>query len=133
MNIRELRAGNIVIYEACYFMVLDINTSQKPFLVVKPVNHDWKNDKCGINEVEGVPIDDDILRKNGFVPLNNIAPNTLWIKELGGNRFIRYNSRVQYMEFEETVSFQRVPWAVRFLHQMQNACTDYGLELDFKP
>lgn len=133
MNIRELRVGNIVIYEACYFMVLDINTSQKPFLVVKSVNHDWGNDKCGINEVEGVPIDDDILRKNGFVPLNNIAPNTLWIKELGGNRFKRYNSRVQYMEFEETVSFQRVPWAVRFLHQMQNACTDYGLELDFKP
>ena len=74
-----------------------------------------------------------VCLSGGFDRLRGYAEYTLWIKELGGNRFIRYNSRVQYMEFEETVSFQRVPWAVRFLHQMQNACTDYGLELEFKP
>ena len=132
MNINELRVGNIINYEACSYMVMGINIMGKENLNVKAVNHDWGVEMCGINEVEGLPIDDEMLKKNGFVPLNKIAPNTLWVKELGGYRYIRYNSRVQYMEFENTFSFQRVPWAIRYFHQMQNACTDYGIQVELK-
>jgi hypothetical protein len=128
MNTGELRIGNLVIYEACTYEVTVINP---PKLGVKAVNHDWGKETCGSNEVEGIPITTDFLKKNGFEMLNKAMPE-LWIKPLGGYRYIRYHSGVRYMDFEDTHSFQRVPWAIRYVHQMQNACIDYGIDIAFK-
>jgi hypothetical protein len=139
MNIKELRIGNLIIYEACTFELKAISIKQQPgleggshILLVKSCNHpEWKPDKCGINEVQGIDITTDFLKKNGFEILNKAMPE-LWIKPLGGYRYIRYHSGVRYMDFEDTHTFQRVPWAIRYVHQMQNACIDYGIDLEFK-
>lgn len=139
MNIKELRIGNLIIYEACTFELKAISIKQQPgleggphILLVKSCNHpEWEPDKCGINEVQGIEITTGFLKRNGFEILNKAMPE-LWIKSLGGYRYIRYHFRERYMEFEDTHSLQRVPWAIRFVHQMQNACTDNGIALDFK-
>lgn len=127
MKARQLRTGNIVLYENCYYEVRAVNVTGIPKLNVKAINHDWGTEVCGVNEVEGADISADFLKKNGFVILNKALPE-LWIKPLGAYRYIRYHSGVHYMDFETVNSFQRVPWPVRYIHQMQNACTDYDLE-----
>lgn len=139
MNIKELRIGNLIIYEACTFVLKAIPIREQPelneethVLLVQSLHHpEWDPDICGINEVQGIEITTGFLKRNGFEILNKAMPE-LWIKPLGGYRYIRYHFGVRYMDFEDTHSFQRVPWAIRFIHQMQNACTDYGIALDFK-
>lgn len=131
MNIKELRTGNLVIFEACTYEIMGVNVIGTPKINVKAVNHEWGVEMCGINEVKGIEITTDFLKKNGFEILNKAMPE-LWIKALGGYRYIRYHSGVRYMDFEDTHTFQRVPWAIRYVHQIQNACTDYGLEINFK-
>ena len=64
MNIKELRIGNLIIYEACTFELKAISIKQQPgleggphILLVKSCNHqEWRPDKCGINEVQGIDI-----------------------------------------------------------------------------
>lgn len=131
MNIRELRIGNYVNYEACTYEVITINILGGEKLYVKAVNHQWGVEPCGINEVVPLEITTDFLKKNGFEILNRNFPE-LWIKPLSGYRYLRYHSGVKYLDFETTNTFQRVPWAVRYIHQLQNACTDYGLNLELK-
>lgn len=131
MDIRELRAGNLVNYEACTYEVVRIDTIEGEKLNVRAANHDWGVEMCGINEVEGIDITPAFLKANGFEVLNRAFPE-LWIKPLNGYRYLRYHSGVHYLDFETTNTFQRVPWAVRKVHQMQNACKDYGLEIQFK-
>ena len=131
MNIKELRTGNIVVYEACSFMVMETSIVETERLRVKPVKHDWEIETCGVNEVEGLPIDEDWLKKNGFNKLNEAFP-FIWVKQLPGYRYIRYHEKVHYMEFEHLNNYARVPWAIIYMHQMQNACTDYGLDIEFK-
>ena len=131
MNVKDLRTGNLVICEACTYEVVGVNNIGVPKLTVTAVNHKWGYEICGIGEVEGIAITTDFLMKNGFEILNRAMPE-IWIKKLGENRYIRYHSTVHYKDFEDTNTFHRVPWAVSSVHQMQNACTDYGLETDFK-
>ncbi len=141
MNIKELRNGNLLIYEACTYIFKGLyfkerktdenKTEEIPVLTVKSANHDWNNETCGINEVEGILITPEWLKANGFEILNKAMPE-LWIKPLGGYRYIRYHSGVRYMDFENIHTLQRVPWVIKYVHQMQNACTDYGLSLAFK-
>lgn len=131
MNIKELRAGNLVIYEACTYEVVGVNTIGAEKLNVRAVNHDWGVEICSIDEVQGISITTDWLKKNGFEILNKAMPE-IWIKPIGGYRYIRYHSGVRYLDFEDTHTFQRVPWAVWSVHQMQNACTDYGIDIEFK-
>ena len=131
MNIRELRIGNYVNYEACTYEVKAVNIIGGEKLYVTAVNQQWGVEPCGINEVAPLEITTDFLKKNGFEILNRNFPE-LWIKPLGGYRYLRYHSGVKYLNFETTNTFQRVPWAVRFIHQLQNACTDYGLNLELK-
>jgi len=130
MNIEELRTGNLVIYETCTYEVLRVDAPSQS-LSVRAVNHEWEIEPCGINEVSPIDIYPEMLKKNGFEVLNSAMPE-IWIKRLGGYRYLRYHSGVKYLDFETTNTFQRVPWAVRYLHQMQNACKDYGLDITFK-
>ena len=132
IEITELRVGNLLIYEACAYEVMGINVIETPKLNVKAVNHEWGVETCGINEIEGMPITPDWLKKNNFSVLNGNFPE-LWIKHLGGYRYIRYHSGVKYLDFETVNSFQRVPWSLIFVHQMQNACNDYNAKLNFIP
>lgn len=131
MNIKELRAGNLVIYEACTYEVVGVNIIGTGKVNVRAVNHDWGIEGCGIDEIEGLPITTEWLKKNGFEILNRAMPE-IWIKHVGGYRYIRYHSGVRYLDFEDTHTFQRIPWAVWSVHQMQNACTDYGIDIEFK-
>lgn len=130
MNIQEIRVGNLVIYEACTYIIVRVD-ALSGMLNVRAANHEWGVEPCSLSEITGIDITPEILKANGFEILNRALPE-IWIKPLGGYRYIRYNAAVRYMEFETTHAFQRVPWAVRLLHQMQNACTDYGLDIDFK-
>ena len=41
MNIKELRIGNLVNYEACTYEIVVINTIGNERLNVKAVNHEW--------------------------------------------------------------------------------------------
>lgn len=141
MNIKELRIGNLLIYEACTYILKGLyfkeirtdknKTEEVPVLIVKAARQDWQNETCGLNEVEGIRITPEWLKANGFEILNKAMPE-IWIKHVGGYRYIRYHSSVCYMDFETTNSFQRVPWPVKFIHQMQNACTDYGIDFKLK-
>jgi len=131
MNIKELRTGNIVIFEACTYEVMAINVIGDEKLYMRAVNHDWGVEPCGVNEVTPLEITPDVLRKYGFEILNRAFPE-LWIKPLGGYRYLRYHSGVKYLDFETMTTFQRVPWAIRYLHQLQNACYDYGVQLELK-
>lgn len=131
MKIQELRAGNLVIYEACTYEIMRIDVIGVEKLNVKAVNNDWGIEMCGIDEISPIEITPDVLRKNGFLVLNKALPE-LWIKDLGGYKYIRYHSGIKYMEFETIHSFHRVPWVVRYVHQLQNACTDFGVELKIK-
>ena len=130
MEIEELRVKNLVIYEACTYKVEGVNIIGVPKLNVKAVNHKWGIELCSPAEVSGIELTPEILKKNGFVVLNKGIPD-IWTKQLEGNRYIRYHSKVHYVDFETTNSFSRVPWPVKFLHQMQNATTDYGLKIEF--
>lgn len=138
MNVSDFRLGNFVIYEACDHVIRGINLKKNnrgeevAVFTVSAINHDWGEDTCGVEELKGLDLEPELLKKLGFVPLNKGLPD-LWIKPLEGYRYIRYHSKVHYMEFESTHTFHRVPWAVRYLHQMQNAVTDYGLTLDLRP
>ena len=53
-----------------------------PKLTIEAVNHDWGSEICGFNEVQGIDITTDFLKKNGFEMLNKTMPE-LWIKPLG--------------------------------------------------
>lgn len=131
MNIKELRTGNLVNYEACTYEVIAINTLGSEKLNVKAFNHDWGVEICSMEEVEPLEITTDLLKKNGFEILNKTFPE-LWIKPISGYRYLRYHSGVRYLDFETTNTFQCVPWAIRYVHQLQNACTDYGIQLELK-
>ena len=131
MNTNELRIGNLINYEACTYEIVGINALGNTILNVKAVNHQWGLEICGVNEVEGLEITKDFLKKNGFEILNRAIPE-IWIKSLGGYKYLRYHLAVRYLEFETINSFQRVPWIVKYVHQMQNACNDYGIKIDFK-
>lgn len=131
MNIKELRIGNLINYEACTCQIMAINTLNKDRLNVKAVNHEWGVELCLVEEVTPLEITPNFLKKNGFEILNKTFPE-LWIKPLSGYRYLRYHSRVKYLDFETTNTFQRVPWAIRYVHQLQNACTDYGIQLELK-
>lgn len=131
MNIKELRTGNLVNYEECAYEIMAINTLGNDRLNVKAVNHEWGVELCLIEEVAPLEITPDFLKKNGFEIFNKAFPE-LWIKPLSGYRYLRYHSGVRYLDFETTNTFQRVPWAIRYVHQLQNACTDYGIQLELK-
>lgn len=131
MNIKELRAGNLVIYEACTYEVVGVNIIGTGKVNVRAVNHNWGIEQCGVDEVEGITITPDWLKKNGFEILNKAMPE-IWIKKIDGYHYIRYHSGVRYLDFETIQSFQRVPWSIWSVHQLQNACTDYGIEIELK-
>ena len=130
MEAVQLRTGNFVVFEACDYEVLGINVIGTPKLNVKAANGKWGVEMCSPGAVDGIEITPGWLKRNGFVVLNKAMPEIM-IKHLGGYRYIRYHTGVHYMDFETTNSFQRVPWPVRFVHQMQNACTDYDVNLNF--
>ncbi len=131
MDIRELRIDNLIIYEACTYKIVITNSLGKEMLRVKAVNQDWGVESCGINEVSPLEITPDFLKKNGFAVLNKAFPE-LWIKDLGGFRYIHYHSSIKFLDFEDAHNLKRVPWVIRYVHQLQNACTDYGIKLDLK-
>ena len=131
MNIKELRIGNLVTYNACTYEVAAINTFCGEKLNVKPINNEWEVEISRMEEVKPLEITTDFLKKNGFEILNKTFPE-LWIKPLGEYKYLRYHSGVRYLDFETTNTFQRVPWAVCYVHQLQNACTDYGIQLKLK-
>ena len=62
MDIRELRTGNFVKYEACTYEVMAVNILGSEKLNVKAVNHDWGVELCGINEVTPLEITTDFLK-----------------------------------------------------------------------
>lgn len=130
MNIKELRTGNLINYEACTCQIMAINTLNKDRLNVKAVNHEW-GVELSCRRGDAVGNYSQLSEKNGFEILNKTFPE-LWIKPLSGYRYLRYHSRVKYLDFETTNTFQRVPWAIRYVHQLQNACTDYGIQLELK-
>lgn len=130
MKIRELRAGNIVDYETIPYEVLRINVIGAESLNVKAVNHNWGVEMCGINEVTGIAITAGFLEKNGFKQKKEFSH--LWVKELPGYRYIHYHDEIHYMEFDFLGNFSKVPWQVKEIHQMQNAITDYGLDIEVK-
>lgn len=131
MDIKGIRAGNLLIYEACTCIVLGTDITGPARLCVKAVSHDWGNETCGSGEVEGIEITPEILEENGFTMAGDAYPR-LWRKELGGGRRILYHLGALAMDFENTAGRMRVPWPVRYVHQMQNACSDYGAETDFR-
>ena len=130
MRIKELRTGNVVDYETIPYEVLRINIIDKESLCVKAVNHDWEVETCGINEVKEIDITPGFLKQNGFEPEKSLPH--LWKKELPGYRYILYHDEIHYMEFDFLGNFSRVPWPVKEIHQMQNAMTDYGLDIELK-
>lgn len=130
MNIRELRVGNLVIYEACTYQVMRINGIGKPSLNVKAVNHEWGVEKCGVNEVEGLPIDTMFLKNNGFKMLFK-GVQTVWIRSFGNGRYIRYYFGFNSLQFDNVPISQWVPWPILYVHQMQNVCFDYGIDVIF--
>lgn len=126
MKITDLRIGNIVDYETIYYRVDSLVGENK--VILTAINHEWEPEPAGIAEIVGIPLTPEILKTLGFEPLNKKTTH-LWIKNVGGYRYIRYHDEVHYMEFEHLSSFARVPWAIKEFHQMQNACTDYGLDV----
>ena len=128
MKITELRIGNIVDFETIYYRIDSLVGENK--IILTAISHDWKPEPAGIAEMEGIVLTPNLLKTLGFEPLNKAMPH-LWIKNVGGYRYIRYHDEVRYMEFEHMNVFARVPWVIKYLHQMQNACTDYGLNITF--
>lgn len=84
MNIKELRIGNLLIYEACTYILKGLyfkeirtdknKTEEVPVLIVKAAGQNWQNETCGLNEVEGIRITPEWLKANGFEILNKAMP-----------------------------------------------------------
>lgn len=135
MRIEEIRKGNIVLFKGFPFEVKGFfsregkDGEEVSFIMVRSVRGSWE-EKCRIHETEGMDISEAFLKANGFVVPNKAMPE-VWARPLGGYRYLRYHAGVKSLDFETTNCIQRVPWAVRKVHQMQNACTDYGLEIGF--
>ena len=127
MNVEELRVGNIVNFETIYYKVDTVTASGK--LVVTAIKKEWKPEPTVITELKGIELTPEILKQLGFEPLNKAMPH-LWTKHVGGYRYIRYHDEVRYMEFEHMNVFTRIPWPVKYVHQMQNACKDYNLNIE---
>ena len=63
MNIKELRIGNLINYEACTCQIMAINTLNKDRLNVKAVNHEWGVELCLVEEVTPLEITLNFLKK----------------------------------------------------------------------
>lgn len=63
MNIKELRIGNLINYEACTYEIMAINTLNKDRLNVKAVNHEWGVELCLVEEVTPLEITPNLLKK----------------------------------------------------------------------
>lgn len=137
MRIRQLRTGNLVIYEACYHKIKGItdNEDGKPaILTVRAVNHpNWEEDRCGIEELQGIPIEDKWLRRNRFLK-SSMFPDT-YIYALDTSRVMIYNTKSELLTFDngQLGETKKVPWPVTYVHQLQNACEDMEWNITVEP
>lgn len=90
MKITDLRIGNIVDYETIYYRVDSLIGENK--VILTAINHEWEPEPAGIAEIVGIPLTPEILKTLGFEPLNKKTTH-LWIKNVGGYRYIRYMTR----------------------------------------
>lgn len=128
LEITAIRIGNYVDYETIPYVVDSITASGR--LVVTAVNHDWRPEPCGSPELEGIPIDDKWMEKNGFEKDGLFEHQR--VKVISKNKQLRYNTHTGRLYFETNRYLEGTPWPVRFVHQYQNACNDMGWKVDVK-
>lgn len=128
MKITQIRTGNFVDFETIPYSVDTITVDGR--LVLVAVNHKWKPEPAGFNEVKGIPVDDHWLADNSFKQHEFLKQ--YWIRNLDNRRKLIYNMKTRRLQFYRNFRFLgSTPWKVCFVHQIQNACDDIKWEITF--